>query len=160
LNKKLSCRTFQLFSSFSLLLALPLQAEIRVFDIFLKDHLFNPTTLYVPAGEKVKLVIHNQDPTPEEFESFSLNREKVILGNGKGVVFIGPLQPGEHPFIGEYNPDNARGTIVVLPFAQWQEKSTAITQANNSPFLQDSTDNSAMKLPNLMPKRIEVSNAH
>lgn len=112
----------QLLCSFALLLALPLIAETRVFEIFLKDHLFTPSTLYVPADEKVKLVVHNQDPTPEEFESFSLNREKVILGQGKGVVFIGPLQPGEHVFIGEYNPDTARGTIVVLPKAQWLQQ--------------------------------------
>lgn len=115
----------QVLSSFSLLLALPILAETKVFEIFLKDHLFTPSTLYVPADEKVKLVIHNQDPTPEEFESFSLNREKVILGQGKGVVFIGPLQPGEHAFIGEYNPDTARGTIVVLPKAQWLQRHAA-----------------------------------
>lgn len=117
-----SHRIFRFLSSFSLLLVLPVSAEIRVFEIFLKDHLFTPSTLYVPAGEKVKLVIHNQDPTPEEFESFSLNREKVILGQGKGVVFIGPLKPGTHPFIGEYNPDSARGTIIVLPIADFLQQ--------------------------------------
>ena len=105
-----------------LLFVLPALAEIRVFEIYLKDHLFTPSTLAVPAGEKVKLVIHNQDPTPEEFESFSLNREKVILGHGKGVVFIGPLEPGEHAFIGEYNPNSARGTIIVLPLAEFLQQ--------------------------------------
>jgi hypothetical protein len=121
------------FSSFSLLLALPVLAEIRVFEILLKDHLFTPTTLYVPEGEKVKLVIYNQDPTPEEFESFSLNREKVILGHGKGMVFIGPLAPGEHQFIGEYNPDSARGNIVVLPKAQWLQHDAAATSVTGGP---------------------------
>lgn len=96
-----------------------LAAEVRVLELTIKDHLFNPATLYVPAGEKIKLLIHNQDATPEEFESFSLNREKVILGQSKGVVFVGPLVPGEHAFVGEYHPDSARGQIVVLPLAQW-----------------------------------------
>lgn len=96
-----------------------LAAEVRLLQLQIKDHLFSPATLYVPAGEKIKLVIHNQDGTPEEFESFSLNREKVILGHNKGVVFIGPLEPGEHSFVGEYHPDSARGQIVVLPLAQW-----------------------------------------
>lgn len=96
-----------------------LAAEVRVLELNIKDHLFNPATLYVPAGEKIKLLIHNQDATPEEFESFSLNREKVILGRSKGVVFVGPLAPGEHAFVGEYHPDSARGQIVVLPLAQW-----------------------------------------
>jgi hypothetical protein len=106
-------------------LSAPLCAEIRVLQLTIKDHLFSPATLYVPAGEKIKLVIHNQDPTPEEFESFSLNREKVILGQSKGVVFVGPLLPGEHAFVGEYHPDSARGQIVVLPLAQWLAKGQA-----------------------------------
>lgn len=96
-----------------------LAAGVRVLELQIKDHLFSPATLYVPAGEKIKLVIFNQDSTPEEFESFSLNREKVILGQSKGVVFIGPLAAGEHAFVGEYHPDSARGQIVVLPLAQW-----------------------------------------
>lgn len=130
MNSQYSRQFWQFLSSCSLLLALPLQAEIRVFEILLKDHLFTPSTLLVPAGEKVKLVIHNQDSTPEEFESFSLNREKVILGQGKGVVFIGPLQPGEHLFIGEYNPDSARGSIVVLPLDQWLQRQAQKIPAN------------------------------
>jgi len=120
LNRRIYHLVLRIISSLSLLLAGPLLAEPKVFELFLKDHLFMPSTLYVPSGEKVKLVIHNQDPTPEEFESFSLNREKVILGHSKGVVFIGPLPPGEHAFIGEYNPDTARGSIIVLSQAQWQ----------------------------------------
>lgn len=114
-----------------LLLLLPMMmaeaayADMLQLKLQLKDHLFSPTTLYVPAGEKIKLVIDNQDNTPEEFESFSLNREKVILGQKKAVVFIGPLEPGEHPFFGEYHPDSARGVIIVLPKAQWQQQQAA-----------------------------------
>jgi len=116
----------QLFGLYLLaLFGLPAYAELLVLQLQLKDHLFSPATLYVPEGEKVKLLIHNQDSTPEEFESFSLNREKVILGNSKGVVFIGPLEPGEHAFVGEYHPDSARGTLIVLPKAQWQAQQQA-----------------------------------
>ena len=43
----------------------------------------------------------------------------MILGHSKGVVFVGPLEPGEHAFVGEYHPDSARGQIVVVPLAQW-----------------------------------------
>jgi len=159
-KQKIILRLMHVLSSFSLLLALPLLAETKVFDIYLKDHLFTPSILYVPAGEKVKLMIHNQDPTPEEFESFSLNREKVILGQGKGVVFIGPLQPGEHPFIGEYNPDTARGTIVVLPLAQWQQKQSAKSQASNRSLLHFSSDNQATVQSDLAMTRMKVTHAH
>ncbi len=102
-----------------LVLTLPVVAEQNVFELQIKDHLFQPSVLYVPAGEKVKLLVLNQDPSPEEFESFSLNREKVILGKGKATLFIGPLQPGKYEFFGEYNPDSAQGVLIALPEAEW-----------------------------------------
>jgi hypothetical protein len=84
------------------------------FEIEIRNHLFQPDTLIVPANTKVKLIIYNRDPTPEEFESYELNREKVILGGRKAIVFIGPLEPGEYPFFGEFNPQTALGSIVVV----------------------------------------------
>jgi hypothetical protein len=75
-------------------------------------HLFYPDTLTVPAGVRFKLVIENEDASPEEFESLELNREKVILGNTKATVFIGPLKPGIYPFFGEFNPETAQGKII------------------------------------------------
>ena len=48
----------------------------------------------------------------KEFESYELNREKVIPGLSKGVVFIGPLRPGRYPFFGEFNQKTAQGVIV------------------------------------------------
>jgi hypothetical protein len=103
-----------------LLTALMARAETLEVELVLKEHLFTPSQLILPAGKKIKLLIHNQDTSPEEFESFSLNREKVILGEATGVVFLGPLEPGEHTFSGEYNPDTARGLIKVVPLSEWQ----------------------------------------
>jgi hypothetical protein len=82
------------------------------FTLTIKDHKFTPETLEIPAGQKVKIEIVNQDATPEEFESYELNREKIIQGNGKGVVFIGPLDPGIYPFFGEFNMATAKGRII------------------------------------------------
>lgn len=81
-------------------------------SIVIKDHRFVPAEVKVPAGQKVKLVIDNQDATPEEFESHELNREKVIAPKSKGTVFIGPLKAGRYPFIGEFNESTAKGVIV------------------------------------------------
>lgn len=81
-------------------------------EIIIKDHLFFPSVVEVPAGQKIRLKIINQDPTPEEFESYELNREKVIAGNRETVIFIGPLQPGEYPFFGEFNPRTALGKVI------------------------------------------------
>lgn len=98
--------------------ALLLADAMPEFRLTLKDHLFSPSTLTVPAGQKIKIVIHNQDPNPEEFESFTMNREKVILGGSSGVVFVGPLKPGTYPFSGEYNPDSAKGQLIAVPVEQ------------------------------------------
>ena len=78
----------------------------------IKDHRFAPAELKVPAGKKIKLVVSNQDSTPEEFESHELNREKVIAGNGKATIYVGPLTPGKYPFFGEFNEKTAQGVII------------------------------------------------
>ncbi len=88
-------------------------AEIPVYEIRIKEHLFLPSKFDIPANQKVKLLIINEDTTPEEFESYELNREKVIMGNRKGIIFIGPLKSGSYPFFGEFNPLTAQGSIEV-----------------------------------------------
>jgi hypothetical protein len=87
-------------------------AETPIFELTIRDHLFYPAELVVPAGTKVKLLISNEDATPEEFESYELNREKVILGGKKTVIFIGPLSAGEYPFFGEFNMATAQGKVI------------------------------------------------
>ena len=83
--------------------------------LLIKEHRFIPAELTVPAGQKVKLIVENQDPTPEEFESYSLNREKIVPGGGKIVVYVGPLKPGRYEFFGEFHAETARGWVVVQP---------------------------------------------
>ena len=82
------------------------------FTLTIKDHRFVPAELKVPAGQKIRLVIDNQDASAEEFESHELNREKVIPPKSKLPVFIGPLAPGRYPFYGEFNRKTAQGVIV------------------------------------------------
>ncbi len=89
------------------------QAQTPEVEIQIREHLFFPAEVRIPANTKVKLIIRNLDPTPEEFESYELNREKVIVGNSQGIVFIGPLAPGEYPFFGEFNPRTAQGKVIV-----------------------------------------------
>lgn len=86
-------------------------AEVPEFNLTIKDHIFSPAELVVPAGKKVKIIIDNQDETPEEFESHDLHREKIISGKSKGIVFVGPLEPGEYKYFGEFNEKTAKGII-------------------------------------------------
>jgi hypothetical protein len=81
------------------------------YSLTIRNHQFVPDQLIVPAGKKIKLVISNEDSTPEEFESYALNREKVIPGNSKASIYLGPLVAGKFEFIGEFHEATARGVI-------------------------------------------------
>ncbi len=86
-------------------------AEVPL-NLIIRNHRFEPAELKVPADKKLKLIVDNQDASPEEFESYELNREKVIPGKSKAPIFIGPLRKGRYPFIGEFNEKTAKGVIV------------------------------------------------
>src|SRR5262245_49740976 len=88
--------------------------ELMQFRLDIRGHLFYPSEFDVPAGKKFRLLVVNSDPTPEEFESYELNREKVIMGNSSVTIFIGPLAPGPYPFFGEFNPKTAQGKIIAV----------------------------------------------
>ena len=113
MSGKMSSRLLQLLGLVVGLYVHSAAAATPVIEIEIKDHLFHPTEIVIPANTKVKLVINNLDPTSEEFESYELNREKVINGSSKAVIFIGPLPPGEYPFFGEFYPKTAQGKVLV-----------------------------------------------
>ena len=96
----------------TLLLPLNVLAVESDYVLVIKDHKFQPAELNVPAGKKIKIVIENRDTSPEEFESHSLNREKLIAANGSVSIYIGPLTVGRYPFYGEFNEATAQGVIV------------------------------------------------
>lgn len=97
----------------SIFSTLVLAEDVQEFRLVIKDHKFEPAELTVPAGVKVKLIVDNQDATPEEFESHELNREKVIPGKSQAKIFVGPLDAGVYPFFGEFNEATAQGKLIV-----------------------------------------------
>ncbi|MGB0938535.1 MAG: cupredoxin domain-containing protein [Colwellia sp.] len=96
-----------------ILLPFTLWAKTKEFHLTIENHVFTPSELKVPANEKVKLIIYNKDKVAEEFDSFDLNREKVLFPDKKTTIYIGPLQEGRYEYFGEYNPNTARGIILV-----------------------------------------------
>ena len=87
-------------------------AEEPGYTLVIKDHQFQPTEIEIPAGQKIALLVKNNDTTPEEFESTELRREKVVAGGEQITVYIGPLRPGKYEFFGDFNPTTARGHII------------------------------------------------
>ena len=87
-------------------------AQEASYTLVIKDHRFQPAEIEIPAGVKIALIVKNDDPTPEEFESTELRREKVVPGGGQITVYVGPLKPGRYEFVGDFNPKTARGHII------------------------------------------------
>ncbi|MBV8916260.1 MAG: cupredoxin domain-containing protein [Acetobacteraceae bacterium] len=83
-------------------------------QLTLKDHRFSPDQVTVPAGERFRIEVVNQDATPAEFESSDLRAEKIVVPGGKITVFAGPLRAGTYSFFDDYHPDEAKGTIVAV----------------------------------------------
>lgn len=87
--------------------------EAEVISVTIKNHKFIPDRIEVPSGKPFILMVKNDDPTPEEFESKVLHKEKVIPGNKSAKIKFNALKPGEYPFVGEYHEDVTKGVIVV-----------------------------------------------
>jgi plastocyanin len=83
-------------------------------NLVLKDHRFTPAALTVPAGQKVQIVLLNQDRATEEFDSGDLNVEEMVTPGGQVIFSIGPLKPGTYAFMGEFHPATAQGQIIAV----------------------------------------------
>ena len=73
---------------------------------------FIPQTLEVPANRAFKIKIVNASKEAIEFESYKVNREKVV-GPGETVtVSIPALKPGTYDFYDDFHRDVPEGKIV------------------------------------------------
>lgn len=86
--------------------------EATPVPLVIQNGKFEPTTLKVPAGKLLELVIENKGPGAEEFESKDLRREKVIPMGKTVKIRVGPLQKGSYSFYGEYHEDTAQGKLI------------------------------------------------
>lgn len=99
----------------SLIMSRNILADEQVTEIHIKIQKgrFIPSEIPIAADTKVQLVIENLDDTPEEFESYDLNREVLINPLSKAAFYIGPLSPGNYQFEGEFSPQTAQGVVRV-----------------------------------------------
>ena len=80
--------------------------------ISVKNHRFQPAEVYAPANVPIELHIKNLDAAPMEFESVSLRVEKVVTGNGEGIIRLRPLEPGRYNFFDDFHQETT-GVLVV-----------------------------------------------
>ncbi|MHB8453890.1 MAG: cupredoxin domain-containing protein [Acidiferrobacterales bacterium] len=87
-------------------------SELPVVNLAIKSGHFVPEKVDVPARQKFKLRITNHGPAVEEFESSDLNRENIVLPGATLEIYLGPLEPGNYGFFGDFHPDTARGRMI------------------------------------------------
>ncbi|PWK67577.1 cupredoxin domain-containing protein [Aminobacter sp. AP02] len=81
------------------------------FTITIKDHRFKPQSVTVPAGKEFDLVVVNEDPTAEEFESNDFHVEKMVAGGKQITLHVGPLSAGSYGFFGDRHKETALGNL-------------------------------------------------
>jgi plastocyanin len=73
---------------------------------------FQPGSITIPAGKRVKIMVDNKDTLPAEFESSDFSVEQVIPGGTALPVYLPPLKPGSYRFFNDFHPSSI-GTLVV-----------------------------------------------
>ena len=87
--------------------------EMHELHVEIKDHKFYPDVIEAKSGQKIKLIVKNNDATIEEFESQDLVREKLIQPNESIKIMLAPLNPGQYKFFGEFHQETAQGILIV-----------------------------------------------
>lgn len=96
-----------------LLAAMSAQAQdLPTVNLLIRNGRFVPSTLEVPANTKFRLLIKNEGPGAEEFESADLRKEKVLGPGATSFLIFQPLKPGSYKFFGDFHPDTAQGQMV------------------------------------------------
>ncbi|HEV8072926.1 MAG TPA: cupredoxin domain-containing protein [Opitutaceae bacterium] len=81
-------------------------------EIDFSNHHFSPQTLVVPAGQPLQIKVVNSSREKIEFESFSLNREKVIEPGESITVRLPALRACSYDFYDDFHNDVPEGSIV------------------------------------------------
>jgi hypothetical protein len=89
-----------------------LAQDMPTVNLLIRAGRFEPSTLEVPANTKFRLLIKNEGPGAEEFESADLRKEKVLAPGTTSFLIFQPLKPGAYKFFGEFHPETAQGQMV------------------------------------------------
>jgi hypothetical protein len=71
-----------------------------------------PQTITVPANRQFRIKIINASKEAVEFESFKLNREKVVGPGETTTINMPRLKPGSYDFYDDFHADVPEGTII------------------------------------------------
>ena len=105
---------YQLAIPLLLLLGLPQAAvaEDLAVTLAVRDGGFVPAEPAVPVDTRVRLEVANETGAAIEFESFDLNRERVIPAGQKATIYLSGLPGGRYEFFDDFHQER-RGALLV-----------------------------------------------
>lgn len=86
--------------------------DMPTFNLIIRAGRFVPDVIEVPANTKFRLLIKNEGPGAEEFESIELRKEKVLAPGASSFLIFMPLKPGSYKFFGDFHPATAQGRFI------------------------------------------------
>ena len=89
------------------------RADDVVVELRFENRRFSPSTITVSAHQPFRIKVFNASKEVIEFESFSLNREKVVGPGETATIYIPALKPGRYDFYDDFHQDVPEGTIIV-----------------------------------------------
>ena len=89
----------------------PSFADESATEVRVSNGRFEPPTLTIGANTPTRIKVVNSGTAPIEFESFELNRERIVPAGQSVTVFIPSLSPGTYHFFDDFHRDT-QGTLI------------------------------------------------
>jgi heme/copper-type cytochrome/quinol oxidase subunit 2 len=86
--------------------------EDSVFELRYENHRFTPQTITVPTNRPLRIKVINASKETIEFESFKLNRERVVGPGETIIVNVPALSPGSYDFYDDLHHDVPEGVVI------------------------------------------------
>jgi plastocyanin len=87
-------------------------ADDTTLTLMVEEKGFAPAEIEAPAGPRIRLEVTNGTSAAMEFESFELNRERVIQPGQTVAVYLSGLSAGKYEFFDDFH-HSRRGVLVV-----------------------------------------------
>jgi hypothetical protein len=88
------------------------RAADTVVEVRFENHKFLPQTITVSAHRAFRIKVINASKETIEFESFKLDREKVVGAGETIMVNVPALSPGSYDFYDDFHDDVPEGAVI------------------------------------------------
>ena len=103
---------FSLIASAAIMLTPPARGDDTVIELRFENRRFTPQTITVPAHQPLTIKVVNASKETIEFESFKLNRERVVGPAETIIIRLPALRPGNYDFYDDFHQDVPEGSII------------------------------------------------